>query len=246
MLSKRLDRVGPPAGLMVLLTAVAGWVDAAAYTGPSRVFVANQTGNAVFLVTRLTERALLHPAGRSVEDASGPLASICGFCAGVLLAALLVRRSLRKMGRAWTALAAGRWFLLVVEAALLVAAATSAPDLDQVPVVLIAAAMGVQSLYAARVALQGVPTTTLTNTLVTVITRAVQDRGRAARRGVRLLFLVFLAYMIGAAGGAAVTLGWSYSAAHAIAAVLLAASAAAMMRGGLPGTGTGTADDGSR
>ncbi|RNL70526.1 YoaK family protein [Streptomyces sp. I6] len=241
MLGKRPGPVGPPKGLMVLLTAVAGWVDAAAYTGPSRVFVANQTGNAVFLAARLAERSLHHPdLRRTVDETSGPLASICGFCAGVLLAAVLGHRSLRGLGRAWRALVAGRWFLLVVEAALLViAAGTAGPH--QVPVLLIAAAMGVQSLYAARVALQGAPTTTLTSTLVALITRAVQDRGRAARRGVRLLSLVFLAYMLGAAGGAAVTLTWSYSAAHAIAAVVLTAAAVAIVRADL--TGRGTAGD---
>ncbi|NUR61606.1 MAG: DUF1275 domain-containing protein [Catenulispora sp.] len=217
------------AWLMVLLTGIAGWVDAVAYVRSGEVFVANQTGNAVFLAVQVAERRLpgvsrIHVAVGG--DTYGPLASLIGFCLGVALAVIPLRRA----RRAGADDGAPPWHLLAMEAALLGTVVLLAGTPREIRLGLAAAAMGVQSVYAARVAMRGVTTTTLTGTLVALISTFAEDPGRRARKAIFLLSAVWAAYTLGAWGGAAAGLRWSIGTVHGVAALVAVAAAVAVWR----------------
>jgi uncharacterized membrane protein YoaK (UPF0700 family) len=213
------------AGLIVLLTAIAGWVDSVAYVRSGSVFVANQTGNAVFLAVQVAERWVpgVHHAGVTAEsDTYGPFSSLVGFCVGVAASVLPLRRSRRNGdGEA-------PWILLAIEALLLASVVVPASPPRELRLAVAAAAMGVQSVYAAGVAMRGVSTTTLTGTLVTLISAFADEPGRHARKGVVLLTLVWVAYTVGAWGGAAAGLTWSIGTVHGLAAAAAGLAAVAV------------------
>lgn len=203
---------------MVLLTAIAGWVDSVAYVRSGSVFVANQTGNAVFLAVQVAERwvpGVGHSAtGITREsDTYGPFSSLVGFCVGVAMSLVPLRRSRRRRdGEA-------PWMLLALEALLLASVVVLASTQRELRLGVAAAAMGVQSVYAAGVAMRGVSTTTLTGTLVALISVFAEEPGRRARQAIVVLTSVWLAYTIGAWGGAAAGLTWSIGTVHGFAAV---------------------------
>jgi uncharacterized membrane protein YoaK (UPF0700 family) len=213
--------------LMALLTGVAGWVDAVAYVRAGAVFVANQTGNAVFLAVRVAHRWFPGtPEGRMVTGhvAFGPLASLAGFCLGVAASVLPLRRS-RRSGDA-----SAPWVLLAVETVLLACAALTSSATRETRLGLAAAAMGVQSVYAAGVAMRGVSTTTLTGTVVALISAFADEPGRTTRRGLRVLGTVWAAYVVGAWGGAATTAWrWPSFAAYGAAAIVTALATVAVL-----------------
>lgn len=215
------------AWLMVLLTAVAGWVDAVAYVRDGEVFVANQTGNAVFLAVQIAERAapgVSHIRVTVGDDAFGPLASLIGFCLGVAASVLPLRRARRRGDTT------PPWHLLAIEALMLAAVVLLAGTPREIRLALAAAAMGLQSVYAAGVAMRGVTTTTLTGTLVALISTLADDPGRRARQAMLLLSGVWIAYTVGAWGGAAAGLTWSIGTAHGLAALAAGAAAFAVWR----------------
>ena len=201
---------------MVLLTAIAGWVDAVAYVRSGSVFVANQTGNAVFLAVQVAERWVpgVHHAGVAAgADTYGPFSSLCGFCVGVAMSVPPLRRA-RRHGEE-----KAPWILLAIEALLLASVVVLASAPRELRLGVAAAAMGLQSTYAATAALRGVTTTTLTGTLVALISAFADEPGRHARKGVLLLTMVWLAYTIGAWGGAAAGVSWSIGTVHGLAAI---------------------------
>ncbi|WP_194927663.1 YoaK family protein [Catenulispora pinisilvae] len=221
----RKRKVHGTAGLIVLLTAIAGWVDSVAYVRSGSVFVANQTGNAVFLAVQIAERWVpgAHHAGIAAEsDTYGPLASLFGFCVGVAVSVPPLRRT-RRNGDGHAP-----WILLAVEALLLGSVAVLGPAPRELRLGLAAAAMGVQSVYAAGIAIRGVSTTTLTGTLVTLISTFAETPGRHARQAIMLLTLVWTAYTLGAWGGAAAGLSWSIGMVHGVAATAAGLTALAV------------------
>ncbi|MDT4991474.1 MAG: hypothetical protein QOH97_1366, partial [Actinoplanes sp.] len=78
------DRHGPLPPLMLLLTVVTGLVDAFSYLLLGRVFVANMTGNVVFVGFAL--------AGAAGFALTASLAALAGFIAGAGAGGRLVRR----------------------------------------------------------------------------------------------------------------------------------------------------------
>lgn len=223
----RTPKVRRTAGLLVLLTAVAGWVDAVAYVRSGSVFVANQTGNAVFLAVQVAERWLpgvQHSGPVPEPDTYGPFSSLFGFCVGVALSVPALRRARRRGDDE------APWILLAIEALLLASVIAPALAPRELRLGVAAAAMGMQSTYAAGVAMRGVSTTTLTGTLVTLISGFAEEPGRRARTGILLLTVVWLAYTIGAWGGAAAGLSWSIGTAHTVAASAVALAALAVWR----------------
>jgi uncharacterized membrane protein YoaK (UPF0700 family) len=221
----RTWKVHGTAGLMVLLTAIAGWVDAVAYVRSGSVFVANQTGNAVFLAVQVAERWVpgVHSAGVVAEpDTYGPVSSLLGFCVGVAVSVVPLRRSRR------TGDGEAPWILLAMEALLLGSVTLLGTEPRELRLGLAAAAMGVQSVYAAGVAMRGVSTTTLTGTLVTLISTFAEEPGRRARKGIMVLATVWAAYTIGAWGGAAAGLSWSIGTVHGVAAAVAGLAAIAV------------------
>jgi uncharacterized membrane protein YoaK (UPF0700 family) len=208
---------------LLTLTVVTGLVDAVSYLRLGHVFVANMTGNVVFL-------------GFSVEPHSGlsapaSLIAIAGFALGALAG-----------GRAAHRLAAespGRWLAtaLAAEAVLLgvVAALTGTGVLpftghgNLVTIVLLAAALGVQNSTIRHLGVPDLTTTVLTLTLTGLAADNALAGGPGAKPHRRLGSIV--AMLAGAAVGAAI-LQWSATAAVAIAATLVAAVTALVIADG--------------
>ncbi|MGW3243134.1 YoaK family protein [Streptomyces sp. NPDC001070] len=190
----------PP--LLVVLTFVTGLVDAVSYLGLGRVFVANMTGNVVFLGFALAgDRSLSAPASVTAGAA---------FVAGALAG-----------GRATARVAAPvRLFALLVAAhAVLVAGAAGAALAGAsryALIVLLAVGMGLQNAVVRKLAVPDLTTTVLT---LTVTGLAADRPGPATARRV----LSVLAMFLGALTGGSLQIGHGSAAALAPAAVLLAA-----------------------
>src|SRR5438477_1261907 len=111
------DRNGPLAPLLVALTFVTGVVDAASYLKLGHVFVANMTGNVVFLGFAL--------AGASGLSAGSSLAALGSFLAGAFAGGLLAARSPEHRGRALRSASTAQAGLIAVT--LIVALGVSEP-----------------------------------------------------------------------------------------------------------------------
>ena len=103
---------------MLLLTVLTGVVDAVSILSLGRVFVANMTGNVVFVGFAL--------AGASGFSLAASLSALGGFLVGAAIGGIVVDRLGSHRGRLLLAVAAAE-FLLVVAA--LLAAALAGPQL---------------------------------------------------------------------------------------------------------------------
>jgi uncharacterized membrane protein YoaK (UPF0700 family) len=205
---------------LLTLTAVTGLVDAVSYLRLGRVFVANMTGNVVFLGFSVNPHSGL--------SAAASLIAIAGFILGALAG-----------GRVAHALAAarpGRWLSTVFtgEALILgvVAALTATGVLPFAgsgrfaTIALLAAALGVQNSTVRHLGAPDLTTTVLTLTLTGLAADSALAGGPGAKPHRRLGSVV--AMLAGAAAGAGI-LQWSPVAVIAIAAALTAAVAGAFM-----------------
>src|SRR6516164_147445 len=132
------DRHGPLAPMLVALTFVTGVVDAVSYLELGHVFVANMTGNVVFLGFAL--------AGAGGLSAAASLAALGSFLVGALVGGRLGALSQGHRGRMLRAAAAAQSALFAV--ALIVAAAASEPLASGARYALLvplAAGMGIQN-----------------------------------------------------------------------------------------------------
>jgi uncharacterized membrane protein YoaK (UPF0700 family) len=205
---------------LLVLTFVTGLVDAFSYLDLGHVFVANMTGNVVFLAF-----ALVGANGFSVIAS---LTAFAAFAAGSLLGG---RLSVVCRGRAHllvvaatveAALAA----VAVVVSALSGVAATGGPRYGLIA--LLAVAMGVQNAAARKLAVPDMTTTvlTLTTTAIFADARAVGGSGSRAARRVASILTMFL----GAVVGAALVIHGQRTVVLVIAGVLLAVVALATSR----------------
>ncbi len=185
---------GPLPGLLLMLTAVTGVVDALSILALGRVFVANMTGNVVF-----AGFALVGAPGFSL---SASLFALAGFLAGAAVGGTLIARAGPDRGTLLRAGTAAE--LALAAAALLLAALSGAPGVSHGtmgmtggafgPAVtdglaaLLAAAMGIQNAVARKLAVPDMTTTVLTMTLTGLgadFRAVLRDRGsaRPARAG---------------------------------------------------------------
>jgi uncharacterized membrane protein YoaK (UPF0700 family) len=205
---------------LLTLTAVTGLVDAVSYLRLGRVFVANMTGNVVFL-------------GFSVDSHSGlsAIASIVAV-AGFILGALAGGRAAHALAGARPA----RWLAtaLTAEAAVLglvaVLTATSALPFAGngrlATIAILGAALGLQNSTVRHLGAPDLTTTVLTLTLTGLAADSALAGGSGAKPARRL---GSVAAMLGGAAAGAGILQWSPTAVIAIAAVLVAAVASAVM-----------------
>ena len=186
---------GPLPALLLVLTAVTGLVDAVSYLQLGHVFVANMTGNVVFLGFALADAA----------DFSIPasLAAIAAFLAGALVGGAIGSRARHHRNRL-LAIAVGLEIALV-GAALVVA--MSRPGLEpglirSSLIVLLALAMGVQNATARRLGVPDLTTTVLTLTLTGLASDSSLAGGKNPRLNRRLTATASM--FLGAAVGALV------------------------------------------
>ena len=214
--------------LLLVLTAATGLIDAVSILGLGRVFVANMTGNVVFLGFAL--------AGAPGFSLAPSLAALAGFLAGALAGGRLVHCWAGNRGRLLrniTALEFGLVALSTVIATAITTVITAVspagpPAVAAVAVAaLLAVAMGLQNTMARRLAVPDLTTTVLTMTLTGIAADAHRSpTGTIARR-----VLAVLTMFAGAVAGALLvlhtSLAWALApAALALAVVVLVATAA--------------------
>jgi uncharacterized membrane protein YoaK (UPF0700 family) len=202
---------GPLPVLLVGLTVLTGVVDAVSILALGRVFVANMTGNVVFIGFAL--------AGAPGFSLAASLAALAGFVVGAQAGGRLIGRFETDRARL-LAVGCGAE-LAFVAAALAVTAATSsalsAGGRDAVAAVL-AVGTGIQNAVARRLAVPDMTTTVLTMTLTGLAADTHQTLNSVRPR--RLLAV--LAMLTGAVVGAELVLNASAAAALAVAAAILA------------------------
>jgi len=203
---------GPLPLILVILTVVSGVVDAVSILGLGRVFVANMTGNVVFIGFAL--------AGAAGFSLVASLAALAGFLVGAGGGGWLIGRPNWRRG---TLLGN----CIGIELALLVATALmSAFSGDHLDAgvrdgiaALAAVAMGLQNSVARRLAVADLTTTVLTMTLT-----GIASDLRTGHRGLVLArrLLAVASMLVGAIGGALLVLHVSTAAGLTLAAGLLA------------------------
>jgi uncharacterized membrane protein YoaK (UPF0700 family) len=184
---------GPLPPLLVTWTVVTGLVDAFSYLVLGHVFVANMTGNVVFLAF-----ALAGVPGFSLLAAVVALAT---FAAGALAGGGLASRLGHHRGRLLGGTAVVQVLLFL--AAVLLAAVAGSPlpaGFRYALIVVLAASMGVQNATARRLAVPDLTTTVLTLTITGVAADSGLVGGSGAKAGRRLVSVA--AMLVGALVGA--------------------------------------------
>lgn len=211
------DRHGPLPALLHALTVVTGLVDAVSYLALGHVFVANMTGNVIFLG--------LSAFGAPGISAVTSLTSIAAFLAAGVAGGRMVRAH-KHRGRLLAHCAAAE--LLLVGACALVAAWSGGEAARLALIVLLALAMGLQNTVVRALAVPDLLTTVLTMTLTGLAADSTLAGGTGTNARRRIAAVG--AMLVGALIGAVLTLRASVVAALIAAALLLAATWAIAQR----------------
>jgi len=209
------DGNGPLAPLLLSLTVVTGLVDAFSYLALGHVFVANMTGNVVFLAF-----ALVGAGGFSL---TASLAALGAFSVGALIGGRLSAGFGRHRGR----------LLVLVTAleALLVAIAAVVVSLVHHPgagapryllITLLSLSMGSQNAMARKLAVPDLTTTVLTLTITGISADSRLAGGGGSKAGRRLMSA--LSMFVGALVGASLVVKVSRVAAILVVLAVLSAT----------------------
>jgi uncharacterized membrane protein YoaK (UPF0700 family) len=196
-------------GLLVALTAATGLVDAISYLAMGHVFVANMTGNVVFLGF-----ALVGAPGLSIASSLVALgAFLLGAGGGGRLAV-----ALHEQRRRWLLVAAAIETALIAIAAVTAGLGLVGPTGHSrlVVIALLAVAMGAQNATARRLAFPDLTTTVLTMTLTGLAADSRPAGGTNPRPARRLVAVV--AMLAGAVAGGALVLNPGFKTALAVTA----------------------------
>jgi uncharacterized membrane protein YoaK (UPF0700 family) len=210
-LARRDPRDGPLPLLLILLTIVTGLVDAVSYLSLGHVFVANMTGNVVFLGFAVVD----------AEDFSVPasLTAIAAFLLGALAGGRLAAWHGGHRGRLLTATLVIETSLASFALAVTLVTVASALVGQYLIIATLSIAMGLQNATARRLAVPDLTTTVLTLTLTGVAAESGLAGGTNPRLGRRTIATVSM--FLGAAIGALVLLRIGTSAVLALSLALL-------------------------
>ncbi|MFJ4841147.1 YoaK family protein [Streptomyces sp. NPDC088746] len=205
---------GPLPPVLLVLTVLTGLVDAFSYLLLGHVFVANMTGNVVFMGFAL--------AGAAGFSTLASIVALVSFGAGALAGGVTVHRARAHRGRQL------RHALLVetvfVTAAMTVTLVSGRPYTGGVRftlIVLLALGLGVQNAAVRALAVPDLTTTVLTRTLTGAVADSRFAKGPGSRAGRRLLSAAAL--LAGAFLGALLLLNGHPSLPLVLAVALLAA-----------------------
>lgn len=217
------SRDGPLPPLLLALTVVTGFVDATSYLRLGHVFVANMTGNVVFLGFAIAGAQGLSVAASLVAVAAFLLGGLIG---GKLGGQLAHHRGLQLRG------ALSLQVVFLAGAAVLAAAAGAGAHVGSgtryVLIVLLGLGMGIQNATVRRLNVRDMTTTVLTMTLTGIAADARFVGGPGppiARRALSITAMV-----LGALGGALLALRVDDAAPLAAAAAVVALTAIAAHR----------------
>jgi uncharacterized membrane protein YoaK (UPF0700 family) len=189
-------RHGPLPPVLMLLTIVTGLVDAVSYLALGRTFVANMTGNVVFLGFAVAD----------AEDFSAPasLAAIVAFLVGALAGGRLASRLGAHRARLLATTLLIETVLVGLSLALVLAMIASATVEKYLLIAALAVAMGMQNAAARHLSVPDLTTTVLTLTLTGFAAESTLAGGSSPRFGRRMIATA--AMFAGAAVGALVLL----------------------------------------
>ncbi len=218
----REGRHGPLPQLLVGLTIVTGLVDAFSYLVLGHVFVANMTGNVVFLGF-----ALVGTPGFSVGASA---VALVAFWFGALAGGRIGARLGENRGRLLAAAATIQAAFLAVSVLLAAVSGSPVPAGFRYPLILsLALAMGIQNATARKLAVPDLTTTVLTLTITGIAADTSNAGGAGSSNGRR--FVSVTSMLLGALVGAVFVLHVHIVAPLAMAlALLVAIAAAARMR----------------
>jgi uncharacterized membrane protein YoaK (UPF0700 family) len=183
---------GPLPPLLVGMTLVTGLVDAFSYLVLGHVFVANMTGNVVFLAFAL--------AGAPGFSILASLVALGGFVLGSLGGGLLGSRLGQHRGRLLSVAAALQTLLLLVATVLAALSGNAmSTGLSSGLIIVLGVAMGLQNATARKLAVPDLTTTVLTLTIVGMAADSRFAGGSGSRAGRRLIAV--LAMFVGALVG---------------------------------------------
>jgi uncharacterized membrane protein YoaK (UPF0700 family) len=186
-------QMGPLLTILLVLTATTGVVDAVSYLALGHVFVANMTGNVVFLGFAIAGTAQLSIAASLVALAAFLSGAVMGGRLGVALGA--------HRGRL---LAAGVAVTTLLVGVALVVGLSCQPPLSAGPryalIVVLAVGMGVQNATARRLAVADATTTVLTLTLTGLAADSAWAGGANPRpwRRIGSVLMMFFGALVGA------------------------------------------------
>ena len=149
---------------MVLLAVAAGFSDALGYVGLGRVFTANMTGNTILLGLAIGQG--------EISAALRSVAALVGFVLGIALAGTIVART--RVQSIWsmtvTATLAGECLVLLVFTLWgTIASPSPGSEATIALIVLLATAMGMQSIALHALGVSGVTSTAINATWIEVI-----------------------------------------------------------------------------
>jgi uncharacterized membrane protein YoaK (UPF0700 family) len=216
LVPSRTSRHGPLPPLLLGLTVVTGLVDAFSYLLLGHVFVANMTGNVVFLGFAI--------AGATGFSIPASLVALGSFVFGAFIGGKLASSLGHHRGHLLTATASLQSLLL--GASVVVAAASGEPvegGYQYALIVLLGVSMGIQNAAARKLAVPDLTTTVLTLTITGVAADSAIAGGAGSAAGRRLVAVT--AMFVGALAGAALVLHIHIVAPLAIALLVTASVA---------------------
>lgn len=198
--------------VLLLLTAVSGLVDAVSYLTLGHVFVANLTGNIVFVGFTL--------AGASGFSLASSVVAVAGFFIGAVVAGRVTRRWQLEKAELLRATIAIELFLVIIAFATALGISTTQGMPSYTTVALMATAMGIQSATTSRLQIPGFNSTVVLTTMLSTL--AVASRlagGTGADNGRRMLAIASM--LLGGFFGALLALKVSRPAPLVVAALVL-------------------------
>ncbi|HUN34951.1 MAG TPA: YoaK family protein [Trebonia sp.] len=176
----RTGKHGPLPPLLISMTLVTGLVDAFSYLVLGHVFVANMTGNVVFLGFAL--------AGAPGFSVAASLVAMAAFAAGAVLSGRLGARHRDHRGRLHSS--AGAIQAVFIAAAIILAIAgggTPSAGYRYGLIVVLGIAMGIQNAAARAIAVPDLTTTVLTLTITGIAADSTLAGGDGSKSGRRLI-----------------------------------------------------------
>jgi uncharacterized membrane protein YoaK (UPF0700 family) len=206
------DPHAPLPPLLLALTVVTGLVDSFSYLVLGHVFVANVTGNVVFLAFAL--------AGASGFSIAASLVALGAFSLGALAGGRLSTELGAHRGHLLAVVTAIQTVLVVASVAVAATAADPGSGVARYAlIVLLALAMGTQNAAARKLAVPDLTTTVLTLTITGIFADGRLAGGASSRIGRRLLSV--LAMFLGALVGTLLVLRTDAALAIAAASLVL-------------------------
>jgi uncharacterized membrane protein YoaK (UPF0700 family) len=185
-------KYGPLPPLLIAMTLNTGLVDAFSFLVLGHVFVANMTGNVVFLA--------LASAGVSGFSIPHTLVALVSFVLGTLVGGFLGSRLGQHRGRFLSVATALQTLLLGVSVVIIVLSGNPLPTGSSYGLIIVLAiAMALQNVTARKLAVPDLTTTVLTSTIVGIGADNRLVGGSGSRAGRRLMAVValFIGALIG-------------------------------------------------